>query len=464
MCEATTVTRIAPEPRETGAVPGEANTGYMPNTAPGAKGGPNRWEGTHTYTRGGARKRTLAQVQEDAAARIRADREKRRIGVEKLRRNSIASISTSNLPTTPTTSKTVASDQEEEFFDADDADNMPGSNKKKRHGSGVRGEDKDKDPEIMEVDRPRGVDPEMKALLMSIKTDINASTNAAVERIDRRIQANELAIKKVGEDNTAEIKKLQAHVDEAQAKLEQRIDKKLDERDLAIDKKLLDLEKKTATVNVKPRSPKARDQRREEAFHKSRRMLKMWPIRGDDLVDQTKVFMRQKLDIPDARIRTLGQLVVMPSSTRLAKERGEVLVVFEEREDRDYVKSTGINLAGDRQAGMSLHVPGHLLDDFITLNNVGYNIKSAAAQAGVKRSVKFDDATMGLFLEICISGQWKRIYPDQARAALKAAPPEASSNGDRTISTTDLTSLLQGEPVAGVNAVVIPEEEEQQNE
>ena len=432
---------------------------YMPNTT-GSKG-PSRWEGTHTYPKGGTqRKRTLAQVQEEAAARIKADREKRRIGVEKLRRNSIAAF--------PTAANTISSDPEEEFFDADDAGGMTGSNKKKRQSganqdkAGARDNDKDEEPEVMEVDqRPRGVDPEMKALLLSIKSDINASTNAAVERIDKKIQDNEAAIKKVGEDNANELRKLQKHVDESQSRLEERIDKKLQERDGIVDRRLMELENR-GKINTGAKSPGMRGHRREDAYHKCRRTLKIWPVNGEDLVDQARVFMRQSLKISDSRIQSIGNIIVTPAAGRLAKERGEVLVLFEEKEDRDYVKSTGINLAGNRQAGMTLHVPGHLLDDYFALNSVGYNIKTS--HEGVKRSVKFDDSTMGLFLDICIANKWRRIYPDQAREALKSAPPEASSSGNRAISTTDLTSLMQGEPVAGLTAVVVPEDGEERQQ
>ena len=61
---------------------------YMPNEGSAKRGtkDPNRWEGTHTYAWGGTsgtRKRTVGQVQEEVvAARIKADREKRRAGVE----------------------------------------------------------------------------------------------------------------------------------------------------------------------------------------------------------------------------------------------------------------------------------------------------------------------------------------------------------------------------------------------
>ena len=443
----------------------------MPGDAPPK---PNRWEGTQTYKKPEAEKkraRTVAHLREEAAARSKASREK----AIKNRRGSIGESSTNTANTstsrskrrgsvgginagtdqglpTGTTSETGEDLEEEEFFDADE---MPGSNKKKRQASG------NADPAVPSTDatagKPSGIDPEMRELLMSIKSDINASTNAAIDRIDKRIIENEAAIKKVGENTTAEVMKLREHVDAANKALEARMDDKLEARNRTITARLETLEARKSPPRSTP--PRASNPRREAAYLRCRRTLKMWPVRGEDLEDSVKSFMRQKLGIEDRRIDNLGKLEVSSAAGKLARDRAEVLVVFEEREDRDYVKATGVNLAADRQAGMALHVPGHLLDDYYALSSVGYNIKST--HTGVKRSVKFDDNTMGLFLDICINNQWKRIFPAEAKKALKSAPTQPIS-GNRTLSTEDLANLIQGEPVAGLTAVVVPEESDEQ--
>ena len=439
----------------------------MPNEGSAKSGakGPNRWEGTHTYTRGGAKKRTVGQIQQEAAARIKADREKRRIGVEKLRRNSIAGIPIGTSPAPAPSPGDAAAEEEEEFFDADD---MPGSGKKKRQssmeggaagaagGTAAGGPQQGGEDSNMEVDRPCGIDPAMKAFLISIKTDINASTNAAVEKVNQRIGENEKAIEKLGENTAREVKKLREHVEESQTKLEARLDKKLKERDVAIDLKIGKAASAKAPINLSVNKSVAGG-RREEAFHKSRRSLKMWPVDGEDLLDAVKNFMANKLKIEDGRIRELGIASVAPPPSKAARDRAEVLVVFEDRDDRDYVKSMGVNLAGDRSVGMAIHVPGHLLDNLHALNAVGYSIKEKNADKAVKRSVKFDDGTMDLFLDICIGGQWRRIFPNQAREAMKAVPA-ISNESNRNLSTGDLANLLQGDPLNSTGIVVIPDE------
>ena len=257
-----------------------------------------------------------------------------------------------------------------------------------------------------------------------------------------------------------EMRKLREHVDGATEAIEIRMNKKLDDRDKLLIGRIENLEaRKPASEVVKPTGRVV--DRREEAYNKCRRSLKMWPVKGVDLVDAVKVFMNQKLGIDDRKLQEIGQLVVTPSAGRLARDRAEVLVLFGDKDDRDYVKSTGINLAGNREAGMTIHVPGFLLDDLYALNSVGYNIKTT--HKGVKRSVKFDDSNMGIFLDICINDHWKRIYPADAKKALKNA--NAPNNGNsRSISAEDLSNLIQGEPVIGLTAVVVPDDSEQDGE
>ena len=257
-------------------------------------------------------------------------------------------------------------------------------------------------------------------------------------------------------DNTAEeLRKLKNHVDEAQARIEDKVDKKIAERDSKIERRLVALE--TCRPSGTPKKLPT-DRRREEAFLKCRRSLKVWPVRGEDLVDAFKVFLSVKLGFDDQRIGALGEIVVTKANGKVARDRSEVLVLFEDRETRDQVKAAGPNLATDRTSGMALHVPGHLLDHYYALNSLGYNIKST--HQGVKRSVKFDDANMDLFLDICINDQWKRILPGEAKEALKAAPLPATG-GSRSLTVGDLAALIQGEPVAGLTAVVVPSDEHQ---
>ena len=451
----------------------------MPGESPNAASTANRWEGTHTYKKPEANKRkarTVAQLREEAAANSRANRDKavnnRRGSLGEKnptnsRRSSLPPTLRANTPArAPGAKKTInqagaspTSDQEEVFFDADE---MPGSNKKKRQASGAA--ENRADPSMdgptsaMEVNEGGpvgGVDPAMLALLMSIKKDINETTTSAVAKVSDRIDSNARAIKEVGENTSEEIRKLRQHVDDSQAKFEEKMSRELEDRDRNIMRRITALENAKGPATLSP--PSKSTPRQQEAYARARRSIKMWPIKGADLEDAVRVFMGTRLGIDDERIRTLGPITVKSSVGRGAKERSEALVQFDCREDRDFVKSMGFNLASDKGAGMAVHVPGHLLDNFYALNSIGYNIRQN--QEGVRRAVKFDDSIQNIYLDICIGGNWKRIFPDQARTALKANPGMSASSEDRSIGADDLASLVRGDPVPGLTAVVVPEED-----
>ena len=150
-----------------------------------------------------------------------------------------------------------------------------------------------------------------------------------------------------------------------------------------------------------------------------------------------------------------GTITVRPAYGRAAVGRSEVLVVFDTREDRDFVKSSGYNLASEKDVGMAIHVPGHLLDNFHALNNIGYNIKQK--NADVKRAIKFNDAVCDIFLDICVGGIWRRILPREAKAALKNLP--AKINNGNTLEVSELISLAGGDGDQVADVVIVPADE-----
>lgn len=258
---------------------------------------------------------------------------------------------------------------------------------------------------------------------MSIKNSINESTDRAINRIDRRIDVAENSIAALG--------------------------RKVEQQERGLDDKI-----RTVVMTEIAKSGKTgpgesgnRENRRDRAYDLSRKSLKLWPVEGQDLVDSVRVFLNNKLKFSDARIRLLVQLEVTRSPGKAGAEKKEVLVTFDCKEDRDMVKAAGINLAGDQTTGMSIHVPGFLLDNFHALNGVGYSIKMK--HTGVKRSIKFDDDARDIYLDIFVGGIWKRITPVEAKKVAKDLP----NNNNRNISSEELTSLVQGEPAA---TVVVP--------
>ena len=396
---------------------------------------PSRWEGTHTYKKPDADKkkaRTVAQLREETAAKSKASREaiynKRRGSIggappgpqSNARRGSTGGIATSSAATSPVASPTLTSSSSStnsgyntanEDTDAD----MPGSNKKSRNKSG--------EPAAAAGEPGEGVDPALIRFLNAMKEDIVQSTRETVGKLESRL------------DNTE--KGLAA------------LEKKVEESDRRVSEQI------SAEVAKISQPPLAQGVvgRREEAYHRCRRSLKVWPIEGEDLADSVRNFMKTRLKMTDERIRSLGSIVVSSLPSKASRDKKEVVVTFDSADERDFVKSNGPHLAGQREAGMAIHVPGHLMDNLTALNGLAYSIKQNFGNT--RRAVKFDDGAQNIYLDICIAGNWRKVTPQEARQALKEVPA-ASSTG--SISVTDLTNLIQGKQVPGLTVAVIPEE------
>ena len=260
-----------------------------------------------------------------------------------------------------------------------------------------------------------GIDKNLRDFLLSIKEDIKESTNAAINRINKRIDK--------AEDSIAILKK------------------KVETMGNEVDKKIfMAVKAEVAKLSVQASLPAQSKQ--EEDYSFCRRSLKLWPISGNDVLDGVKVFLRSRLKFTDSRIESLGPIKVGAAPGRVAKERREVLVTFQTMEDRDFVKASGFNLSGRTSAGMSLHVPDCLVNKLFALNSVAYKIK--VNHEGVKRSVKFDDQLQDIYLDIFVGGQWKRISSMMALQVVKNFP--GFTFNDKSISTDNLACLVRKKP------------------
>ena len=396
---------------------------------------PNRWEGTHTYKKPDAdrkKARTVAQLREETAAKSKASREaiynKRRGSIggaptpsSNTRRGSTGGIATSTAPTPPPVSPTQASSSSSTNSGYNTANEdtdveMPGSNKKSRNKSG--------EPAASGGEPGEGVDPALIRFLNAMKEDIVQSTRETVGKLESRL------------DNTE--KGLAA------------LEKKVEDTDKRVSEQISAEVAKIGGQSVLSQGVAGR---REEAYHRCRRSLKVWPIEGDDLADSVRNFMKTRLKMSDDRIRSLGSIAVSSLPSKASRDKKEVVVTFDSADERDFVKSNGPHLAGQREAGMSLHVPGHLMDNLAALNGLAYSIKQKFGNT--RRAVKFDDGAQDVYLDICIAGNWKKVTPQEAKQALKEVPA-ASSTG--SISVLDLTNLIQGKQVPGLTVAVVPED------
>ena len=428
---------------------------------------PNRWEGTHTYKKPEAEKRrarTVAQLREESAAKSKASRDeafnKRRgsicppvSSIPRARRGSIGGISVDR-----STSGREDQDREEPVGDPgeqrdDSTDNqgnqnrsnstgneddrrrdpeeegqeeMPGSSSKNRKQSGGRGE-------------AEGVDPALRDFLNAMKQDIVQSTKDTVGQIEARLEKHENSISA-----------LERKVEESEKNIEKKIAAEVSKQCGPV-LAATAMARNTAIVAATGKSSSKRD----EAYQWCRRSLKRWPVEGEDLEDAVRMFIKNRLKCSNERIERLGSIAVAHPTTRMAREKKEVIATFECREDRDFLKAQGNNLAGQNEVGMSIHVPGHLLDNLAALNGLAYAIK--LKNKGLKRAVKFDDAVQDIYLDLCISGNWRRVSPAQAKLALKDTPVTGASSG--ALDASVLSDLIKGVDVPGVTVAVVQEDE-----
>ena len=436
---------------------------------------PSRWEGTHLYSKHtpGRRARTASLVRVEAAAKLREEREKKKLEAEERRRSlSVGSLSAnmsgakagpkakstgkSGLPG-PTTTRTQPS---------------PGPSTESRDPTPSPGETGDGPTSAGDdvgVVAP-GIDPNTAAFFYAMESRLQTAAKKTVDDVSNLFQRN---IERI-DNNTKAIaelkvmdKQLENRVVDLLGRSEERAiarEKKLESRITAAIAKKLD-----QSVNATSLSTRAavatgatvalsvpQQERREASYNYCRRSLKAWPVQGDDLNDAFMVFLKTKLRVANETIANLGPITVSKRPGRVAEQKLEVLAVFDSLEDRDLIKASGPNLAGQENVGLMIHVPGFLLDSLHALNNVGYHIKQN--HQGVRRSVKFDDENMSIYMDIKICDQWKRITPAEAKQVVGALP-STGGKASRNLSVEDLSALVQGDAVAGLNVTEIPADE-----
>lgn len=108
------------------------------------------------------------------------------------------------------------------------------------------------------------------------------------------------------------------------------------------------------------------------------------------------------------------------------------MVEFASPSLRESIKGSGYKLEG-KNAGIRMEVPTFLRSHFHVLQNLSYKMKLSKPE--LKCSLRFDDANLGLVLDIQVPGQdWQRIRPDEARAvgrtgpSLRSGPQEMSGD------------------------------------
>ena len=442
---------------------------------------PNRWEGTHLYGRStpGRRVRTASSVREEAIAKLQEEREKRKqLAEEKRRSLSVGSLASS--PAMSNRSKkgparggipvpTPAGQSNQGGGEGNDSapDEEMQTNQDKANSAGTAtGAGATGSAGSAQGETSHGIDPAQAAFFLAMEARLKKAAQKSVEDVSglfqrniERIDNNTKAISDMRAADAMREKKMSEKLDELEARAISR-EQDMEERlRTALERKFVDtaISAKSAAASIGAQNLSvAQINRREAAYHLCRRSLKAWPVNGEDLQDAFRVFLNNKLKLSDATIAALGNIEVQRRPGRVAEQKLEILAVFECKEDRDVVKAAGVNLAGQENVGLLIHVPGHLLDNLHALNSVGYSIKQK--NQGVRRAVKFDDENLDIFMDIRINDQWKRITLAEARQVANSIPRK-QGGASRNLSVEDLSALVQGEAVEGINVVEVPDNE-----
>ena len=153
---------------------------------------------------------------------------------------------------------------------------------------------------------------------------------------------------------------------------------------------------------------------------------------GPSLKAASADFLTDKLEFDRSFLDDVGDFHVERVVDPRSKVEQEVVIELPNPSIRDAIKARGFKLQGKR-AGIRIELPHYLKSDFNLLQSISYKMKMANPE--MKRSVKFDDELLGLYLDVQIPGQdWRRIRPSQARAArdadpsIRSGPLELSSN------------------------------------
>ena len=194
---------------------------------------------------------------------------------------------------------------------------------------------------------------------------------------------------------------------------------------------------------------------KEEKYWTTRRSGCFWAIQGgenDDLKLAAMDFISKALLIPASEhIQDRIEVVKRTRTSFSSKIKEEVLVIFDTVSTRDYVFSHAKNLAKlspiDRKLnGMRLDYPAHLGSDYRVLDAYGAKLRSRFGE-GFRRSIKFNDDEMSLYMDICLprKEEWIRVTAGMAKEDRGTATIEDEETARRKIQEgLNMLPLLTG--------------------
>ena len=291
-------------------------------------------------------------------------------------------------------------------------------------------------PSTSAVPPPAGMDPATREFLEAMEKNIVGS----IAEINAKVKTN-----------TDSINGLKESQENMKRDIDKEFERQKKENRMELDRAIEEIKAVPNTTTLKL------TRQQEESYDFHRRSLRMWPIKGpnyaanirtflvdrlkfaaDFLVDMGNVEVKKFYDIKQAAPKVNTRGAAAAAAGRPVSPQDEIIATFRTRECRDRVKAAGVHLAGQTEAGIRIHVPGFMLDQFHALQSVGFHMKKK--DENVRRSIKFDDVNQSLVMDIKIDGVWKRITSEEAKAAAEQNPDIQA--GPTTMGSADIAAFL----------------------
>ena len=168
----------------------------------------------------------------------------------------------------------------------------------------------------------------------------------------------------------------------------------------------------------------------EKQYWWARRSVRIWPVGTDSqggLWEAVGNFFHRTMEIPEESlpeeavetVRRLHPTKRKNDNRTQGRIRDEVLVVFHDVSTRDMIFSYATNLSKtngtSHQAGVRMEIPPHLTGIFKTLDSHGHLLRDRHGP-GVRRSIKFDDVEMSLYMDLKLPNEESWLKVDYATA------------------------------------------------
>ena len=178
------------------------------------------------------------------------------------------------------------------------------------------------------------------------------------------------------------------------------------------------------------------------------RLIHIWPLETAS-PDAFAAFAAKFLQMTEDDIRSFEIVSIQRCRHQLeSKIQNEFSVEFSTITSWDFFRSFAPRLQPYcRTAGMRLAIPDFLVSSFKVLEHEGFRI--AQRRPGTKRSIKFDDATRTLALDIKLpESAWVRVMAEDVHHA------SATRKKQRVPAVSELLAISAGPlpPPSGVNA------------